>query len=193
MQTTQPLALHTMVEAMAEYLGIENAEHAGLLWVAERCSVAPLPLGWASHTDEQGGVYYHHAGSGQTTWCGDDLYLNRLEVLLMAVMRNHLCCEQVAPAGPDIRGHPCRGPAGRWGTEGAVEGGLRRSAPVQPLLILNFGPPHFGTLLILAVSKELGGWVGGHELCTCCRQLSALLILALFRDGHAVFPLRGNG
>jgi hypothetical protein len=36
------------------------------MWVAERCRTAPLPMGWAEHTTEDGQAYYHHTVKKET-------------------------------------------------------------------------------------------------------------------------------
>jgi hypothetical protein len=56
---------------MLEYvrgLDLEPVRDAEMLWIAEEAYVAPLPPNWSQHYDPQGRVYYHHAGTGESSW-----------------------------------------------------------------------------------------------------------------------------
>lgn len=43
----------------AAYLGFDLHAHPELLWLAEEASEAPVPAGWAAHTDAEGQVFYY--------------------------------------------------------------------------------------------------------------------------------------
>lgn len=56
------------VEEFALYLGIDPEQEPELMWIAEQCRVAPLPMGWAEYMTAEGDSYFHNASRKETVW-----------------------------------------------------------------------------------------------------------------------------
>ena len=56
------------VEEFALYLGIDPEREPQLMWIAEQCRVAPLPMGWAEYMTVEGDSYFHNASRQETVW-----------------------------------------------------------------------------------------------------------------------------
>ena len=55
-------------EEFAVYLGIDQKTEPHLMWIAEQCRVAPLPMGWQEYIADDGRSYFHNAHRGETVW-----------------------------------------------------------------------------------------------------------------------------
>jgi hypothetical protein len=56
------------VEEYAQYLGMDPAGDAHLLWIAEMALTAPLPVGWSEHQDSAGNVFFYNKATGASTY-----------------------------------------------------------------------------------------------------------------------------
>mmetsp|Transcript_43771 Transcript_43771/g.72906 ORF Transcript_43771/g.72906 Transcript_43771/m.72906 type:complete len:256 (-) Transcript_43771:233-1000(-) len=56
------------VALYAEYLGMDKVKDAELLYIAEMAMSAPLPAGWAEHTNDEGREFYYNSLTGVSTY-----------------------------------------------------------------------------------------------------------------------------
>eukprot|EP00854_Cymbomonas_tetramitiformis_P002963 gene2963-3779_t len=52
----------------AKHLGIDPVYDADLLWIAEQAYIAPLPVNWEEHHDEESNIFYYNYVTGVSVW-----------------------------------------------------------------------------------------------------------------------------
>lgn len=93
------------VSQHAEYLGFNLGSNPELLWLAEEACDAPLPAGWASHTDAEGELFYYSTTDNSAHTSTYDHPLDNHFKTLYAILSSERSTQTELPAAAFDRRH----------------------------------------------------------------------------------------